>query len=302
MYKVVIVGSGMAGMTAALYAARAGIEHILIEKESFPGGQIVKTSVIDNYPGFERISGAELILKIKKQCEDAGVKSMKGNVVSIKKTVSEKQKFEVILSDGQTLTCENVILAVGAKPRTMDVPGEDSFAGSGVSYCATCDGPLYKKRKTVVIGGGNSALRSALFLSELAEKVVIVHRRNEFKAEAPLVEKAKARSNITIITDSVPESIIGDERVSALVIRNVNTGSKQEISCEGIFVTIGNDPDTQSFADLVELDEQGYIVAGEDCVTSIPGIYAVGDCRSGRMKQLVTAAADGAVAVSMIGR
>lgn len=323
MYDVAIVGSGIGGMTAAIYAARAGLSHVMIEKEPFPGGQIIKTAEVDNFPGFERISGTELAMKVKVQCDKAGVQTLEGEVVGIGRIGEEE--FLLKLGNGKTVVSENIILAVGAKPRLLGVPGESEFTGRGVSYCATCDGPLYRNKRVVVFGGGDSALRTVLYMSGIADKVTLVHRRNDFRADKPLVDKAKELQVVSIITDTVPESIVGDDLVSGVNIRNVKTGESSFIECDGVFVAVGNEPDTVFFSGTekiesdsgvfcqavkydeqneklvyVKTDKKGYIVAGEDCKTSVEGIYAVGDCRNGRLKQLVTAAADGAVAVSEI--
>lgn len=298
MYDVVIIGSGFAGMTAGIYAARAGLSHVIVEKEPFPGGQIIKTAEVDNYPGFEKISGTDLAIKVRAHCKSLGVKFTEGEVVEVKKNYDNS--FSVVMKNNSVLECKNIIIAVGAKPRLMNVPGEIEYIGRGVSYCATCDGPLYRKKNVVVFGGGDSALRTALYLADLAENVLLVHRRQEFRADKTLVDEAEKRINITIIRGAVPESIVGDELVSGVYITDVNTKEKKHFACDGVFVAIGSDPDTGVFGSVVELDKTGYIIAGEDCKTNVEGIYAAGDCRTGMIKQLVTAAADGAVAVSMI--
>ncbi len=301
MYDVIIIGSGIAGMTAAIYAQRAGLEHLLIEKEAVPGGQIIKAYEIDNYPGLQKISGADLALSLQKQCKDLGVKTLRGEAERVEACKAESHAYNVILSDGSLYSTANVVLAVGAKPRLLGIEGEEKFAGRGISYCATCDGFFYKGKKTVVIGGGDTALKSALYLSNVASEVYLIHRRSEFRGSYSTLEKVKQCKNITLVTDSVPVSLVGEDSVEGIWIKKTDASQESSfIECEGIFAAIGNVPLTDKFSDIVDLDSQGYILAGEDCRTSAQGIFAVGDCRSGRLKQLITAASDGAVAVSQI--
>lgn len=317
MYDVIIVGSGVAGMTAAIYAERAGLKHLLLEKEPVPGGQIIKAGEVDNYPGMNKISGAELALAMQKHCKELGVNSERGkvseiNVISKLESKNEIEGYSIMLSNGTSYEARNIIIAVGAKPRLLGLEEEEKYVGRGISYCATCDGNFYRGKKVAVIGGGDTALKDVLYLANIASHVFLVHRRNEFRGSVTVFEEIKKLENVYIITEAVPESIevnlnsgevqseIFEKNVTGLWISNVKTKERRFLDCEGIFVAIGNVPETESFGDIVELDESGYVLAGENCKTSKPGIFAIGDCRSGSIKQVVTAAADGAAAVSQI--
>lgn len=297
MYDVVIVGSGVAGMTAAIYAERAGLTHLLIEKEGFPGGQIVKASEVDNYPGMNKITGSELALSIQRHCKELGVKTLRGEVVQVSK---DEAGYSVFLSDGAVCHTQNIIFAVGAKPRLLEIEGEREYTGHGVSYCASCDGPLFRGKTVVIIGGGDTALKNVLYMADIASHIILIHRRDRFRGSAVVVEKIKLIDKVKIITETVPERIVGEATVTGIWIKNIHTKEKSFLKCDGIFVAAGNMPETERFGKLIRLDKNGYIEAGEDCRTSEEGIYAAGDCRTNILKQVVTAAADGAAAASQI--
>lgn len=297
MYDVIIVGGGIAGMTAAIYAERAGLSHLLIEKEGLPGGQIIKAAEVDNYPGMSKITGPELALRIQEHCKELGVKTLRGEAIQISAVTDG---YHVLLSDGASYYAHNMILAVGAKPRLLEIEGEKEYTGRGVSYCATCDGPLFRGKTVVVIGGGDTALKNVLYMTEIASHIILLHRRKQFRGSAALAEKIKRIHKVKIITEAVPERIVGEETVTGIWISDVNTKERDFLKCDGIFVAAGNRPETEKFRTLVRLDKDGYILAGEDCQSSAEGIYAAGDCRTKKLKQVVTAAADGAVAASQI--
>ncbi|MBE6542486.1 MAG: thioredoxin-disulfide reductase [Ruminococcaceae bacterium] len=293
-YKdIIIIGGGPAGYTAAIYAGRAGLSSAVIEKMS-PGGQMGITSEIENYPGFERVDGFDLASKMMAQAEAFGAEMMWGEVTAVELDGDKK----IVILDGERLECGALMIATGAKPRYLEKPGEQKYSGRGVSYCATCDGMFFKGKTVVVNGGGDTAIEDALYLSNIAEKVYIVHRRDSFRAAASGVNRARAKENIEFVLESTVEEIIGDgEHVTAVILQNVVSGEKTELPCDGIFVAIGRIPETSMFAGQIDLDKSGYIVADETCRTNIEGVYAIGDVRTKPLRQIVTACADGATAM-----
>lgn len=296
-YDVVIVGAGIAGLTSAIYAKRAG-KSVLVLEGKVPGGQIINTFQIENWPGDFGVSGVDLMQKIQKQAMELGAEIEMEEVTSVSK---EGEGFKIVTEDDEYIA-KNVILAVGAEDKKLGIPREEELTGRGVSYCATCDGAFYKGKDVVVIGGGNTALYDALYLSELVSKVYLVHRRDEFRGDAVLVDRLREKKNVEFVLGYVPEEILGEKKVSG--VKLVSSGKVEEVKgsreleAEGIFVAVGKKPQTEIYADLVDLDENGYIIAGEDCKTSCPGVMVAGDCRTKSVRQLVTAAADGAVAVN----
>jgi len=290
-YNVLIIGGGPAGYTAAIYALRSGLTCAIAEKLA-PGGQMGTTANIENYPGFPSVSGWELTEKMRDQAMALGAAEIFGEATGADFTGGEKR----VTIDGTEIACDTVILATGAKPRKLGIPGEDSFLGRGVSYCATCDGMFFRKKTVAVSGGGNTAFEDALYLSNLCEKVYIIHRRDSFRASAAGVKQAEARENIEFITESVITSLTGDKSLTGLEVKNVKTGEVTTLAADGLFVAIGRDPDTEAFRGLVETDPAGYILAGEDTKTSVPGVFAAGDVRTKPLRQIVTACADGACA------
>lgn len=295
-YDVIIVGAGIAGMTAAIYASRAG-KKVLVLEERVHGGQIINTFDIENWPGAPGISGVDLVNSIYEQVVNLGVEVEYDAVVEIRRG----EPFIVKTEDAE-YTAESVILAVGAEDKKLGLASEEKLTGHGVSYCATCDGSFYKDKPVAVIGGGNTALYDALYLADIAKKIYLVHRRDEFRGDAVLVERLRKFENVEFVTPFVLNEIIGEDRVTCAKVEMVDGGKVRAadkyrfLEVDGIFVAIGKKPMTGRFADLVKLDENGYVVAGEDCVTTCPGVFVAGDCRTKSVRQLVTAAGDGAVA------
>lgn len=296
-YDLVIVGSGPAGLAAAIYAERARISTLVIEKGMVSGGQVLTTYEVDNYPGLPGVGGYDLGTKFREHADNLGAQFAEDEVIRIEDEDSVKQ----VVCGHETYEARAVILATGASHRKLSVPGEEELAGMGVSYCATCDGAFFRKKVTAVIGGGDVALEDAVFLSRMCEKVYLIHRRDEFRGAKSLQEQVFSKENIEVIWDSVVERIAGSDKVEALKIHNVKSGEKRELLVNGVFVAVGITPASQAFDGLVEMDH-GYIKAGEDCCTSCPGIFAAGDVRTKPLRQIITAAADGANAVTSVER
>lgn len=291
MYDIIIIGGGTAGLTAAIYAARAGKKAVIFENSAI-GGQIATSPRVENYPGIMQISGMEFADRLYEQAISLGVDFEIGNVIGI----SDDGKVKKVTTDDGEYECKAVIIATGVKHRKLEVPGEETLAGRGVSYCAICDGAFFKGKTVAVIGGGSSALISADLLSDGCAEVYLVHRRDEFRGEEKLVASLKEKKNIKFVLCSVVEEIKGDGKVSSVSLRNTKTDETSELELDGVFVAVGQAPENANFASVVDLDEYGYIVAGEDTKTSHEGIFAAGDCRTKAVRQLTTAAADGAVA------
>lgn len=291
MADIIIVGAGPAGLSAAIYARRAGMDTVVYEAESY-GGQIINTPEIENYPAIAKISGFDFADGLYKQAEALGAKIKFDKVTQIKPA---EGGFEVATEYSGTETCKAVVLAVGAKNRHMGIAREEELTGKGVSYCATCDGAFYKGKTVAVTGGGNTAVEDAIYLCGMAEKVYLVHRRNEFRAEETLVNAAKAIPNLELVTPYVVKELKGEPKLSSVALENREDGSEKELAVDGLFVAIGQEPATADFKDLITLSG-GYIEAGEDCKTNVPGIFAAGDGRTKKVRQLTTACADGAVA------
>lgn len=293
IFDTIIIGGGPAGYTAALYAARAGLDAVLIEKLS-AGGQMALTGDIDNYPGFdEGIDGFTLGMKMQQGAERFGAKTEYGEVLSVDFSKPVKE----ILTDSKAFFAKSVIIASGANPRELGIENEAELVGRGVHYCAHCDGRFYKDKTVAVIGGGNSAAADALYLSRLAKKVYLIHRRDKLRAENIYKKPLLEAENIEFLWNTTAENFITDNRVTGLEIKNVLSGEISEISCDGIFISIGRKPATEFLKDAVELDENGYIIADETTKTNIDGVFAAGDVRTKTFRQIVTAVADGATAV-----
>ncbi|MCR5249983.1 MAG: thioredoxin-disulfide reductase [Lachnospiraceae bacterium] len=290
MHDIVIVGAGTAGLSAAIYAQRAGKNVLLLEQLSY-GGQIINTPEVENYPGIKSISGFDFATGLYEQAMALGAKMESAQVTGI---VDGSEK-KVLTKNGE-YPCKAVILATGAKNRPLGLARESELIGNGVSYCATCDGAFFRKRPVAVNGGGNTALEDALFLSNYCSKVYLVHRRDAFRGEAKQVEQLRAKENVEFVLNATISRLIGDDGLSAIEVTDKLSGEKREIEVDGLFIAIGQMPENQAFAPLIRLDASGYIEAGEDCKTNIEGIYAAGDCRTKTVRQLTTAAADGAVA------
>ena len=290
---MIIIGGGPAGYTAALYAARAGFDTLVLERLS-AGGQMALTHQIDNYPGFEEgVDGFTLADKMKKQAERFGAKSKTAEVVHLDLAAEPKQ----IETASGTLLGRTVVLATGANPRELGVEKETELVGRGVAYCAACDGMFYRGKTVVVVGGGNTAAADALLLSRIAEKVILVHRRDTLRATKIYHEPLMQAQNVEFRWNSTVKELLHEEKIIGVRLSDVNTGEESTIACDGVFVSVGRRPATEFLGGQVNLDGNGYVVAGEDTKTNIPGVYAVGDMRTKELRQIVTAVADGAVAV-----
>lgn len=293
-FDMIVVGGGPGGYTAALYAARAGMKVAVLERY-FAGGQMALTHQIDNYPGFENgIDGMSLAESMQKQAERFGVQTFNVEVTDVDFSSTVKK----VTADGENFYGSTVVLATGANPRKLNLPGEEELLGKGVHYCASCDGMFYKDKVVAVVGGGNTAAIDALLLSRIAAKVIVIHRRDTLRATKVYHEPLMKTENVEFCWDSVVEELKGEQHLTGLTVRNVKTDEKKEIPCDGVFVSVGRIPATDIFRGKVALDERGYIVAGDSTETDVKGVYAVGDARTKKLRQVVTAVADGAVAVS----
>ncbi len=293
IYDMVVIGGGPAGYTAALYASRAGLDTLVIEKMA-PGGQMAITDTIDNYPGFdEGIDGYTLGMKMQAGAERFGAKTEYAEVISI----DLSGKIKKIMTASDEWSAYTVAIATGANPRALGISGEDALVGRGLHYCAHCDGRFYKNKTVMVVGGGNSAAADALYLSRLAEKVYVVHRRNTLRATKIYHQPLMEAKNVEFVWDSVVSDYIVDGRLSGAKIKNLKSGEEKEFYFDGLFVSIGREPATALFQGQLALDESGYIIADETTRTNVSGVYAVGDVRTKALRQVVTAVADGAAAV-----
>ena len=289
MYDIAIIGGGPAGLTAALYARRANKSVVVLEKGSF-GGQITYSPKVENIPGFLSLSGNEFAEKLVEQVLEQGADVECAEVLSI-----SGNEIKTVHTDDGDYQAKAVIIATGAKHRMLGLPREEEFVGEGISFCAVCDGAFYSGKTVAVIGGGNSALQEALLLSDLAEKVYLVQNLDYLTGEDKLQEQLKAKENVEIILGNVVDSLIGDTELSGINIKNAG-GEIRELTIDGMFVAIGLVPQNEPFAELINLNAWGYVDAGEDCLTSAEGIFVAGDCRSKKIRQVATAAADGAIA------
>ena len=329
---MVIIGSGPAGLAAAIYAQRARLNTLVIEKEMMSGGQVLSTYEVDNYPGFPGINGFDLGMKLRQHadqleavfCEDevegielvkteeqqgeeqlqaAELREISDSMMS--KSAAEKTGNSVvmkrIIGKKDTYYAKTVIIASGAMHSKLGVPGEEEFGGMGVSYCATCDGAFFRKKVTAVVGGGDVAIEDAIFLARMCEQVYLIHRRDQLRGARSLQEKLFALDNVTVLWDTVVEEIRGDGKVNSLAVKNVKTQEQSELSVDGVFVAVGITPNSQPFSQLLTLDH-GYIAADETCETGVPGVFAAGDVRKKQLRQIVTAVADGANAVTSAER
>lgn len=293
MRDLVIIGAGPAGMAAAIYAMRAKLDALVIEKEGC-GGQMAQTYEVDNYPGLPGLSGMELGEKMKEHAAKLGTEIIYDEVKSIDK---QGEIFVVSLESGQTIETKGIILATGATHAKLGVPGEERLAGAGVSYCATCDGAFFKNKNVAVIGGGDVAIEDAIFLSRMASSVTLIHRRNELRGAASLQEALKKCENVSILWDTVVEEINGQYAVESLSLKNVKDNEDFNLLVQGVFVAVGINP-VKTAIEGLDCNEKGYIIAGEDCRSNIKGIYAIGDVRAKNLRQIVTAVADGANAIT----
>ncbi len=299
MKDVIIIGAGTAGLTAAIYALRAGKSVLVLEQSSY-GGQIINTPHVENYPGIERISGYEFASGLFRQAEKLGMEYRNEKVTDIRQEENGEaaggKSGKIVETTERNYRAKAVILATGAKNRPLGIEKETEFIGRGISYCATCDGMFFRGKKVAVVGGGNTALEDAAFLSNYCEKVYLVHRREGFRGEDKLVNELREKENVEFLLNKTVQAIEGEMALQAVLLLDKNSGKESRLEISGLFVAIGQIPENEVFAGLVELDEGGYIVAGEDCRTNVDGIFAAGDCRKKTVRQLTTAAADGAVA------
>ena len=331
-YDLVIVGSGPAGLAAAIYAQRARLNTLVIEKEMMSGGQVLSTYEVDNYPGLPGINGFDLGMKLRQHADQLEAVFCEDEVEGIELVKAEEQQGEEqlqaaelreisdsmmsksaaektgnsavmkrIIGKKDTYYAKTVIIASGAMHSKLGVPGEEEFGGMGVSYCATCDGAFFRKKVTAVVGGGDVAIEDAIFLARMCERVYLIHRRDQLRGARSLQEKLFALDNVTVLWDTVVEEIHGDGKVNSLAVKNVKTQEQSELSVDGVFVAVGITPNSQPFSQLLTLDH-GYIAADETCETGVPGVFAAGDVRKKQLRQIVTAVADGANAVTSAER
>lgn len=296
MYDIIIIGAGPAGLSAAIYARRSGKSVLVLEEKTY-GGQIINTPNIENYPGIAHISGFEFATNLYNQAKDFGAEFKFEKAVGIE----DREDSKLVKTPKDEYEAKAVIIATGAKNRKLGIDNEDSLVGKGISYCATCDGMFFRDKDVAVNGGGNTAVEDAMFLSNYCNKVYIIHRRDEFRADDKDVERLKEKDNVELVLDSTVSEILsdtdeaGNEHVSGVKVKNKNTGDERVLEVNGLFIAIGQVPDNEDFKDIVEL-ENGYVKALEDCKTDTQGIYVAGDCRTKSVRQLATAAADGAIA------
>ena len=291
MTDIIIVGAGTAGLSAAIYGVRAGKSVIVFESEVY-GGQIVNTPEIENYPGIKNISGFEFATNLYEQATELGAEVKFEKVIGIEEAGAEK----TVVTDQGSYPCKSVILATGAKNRPLGIAREVELTGAGVSYCATCDGAFFRNKEVAVNGGGNTALEDALYLSNFCSKVYLIHRRDAFRGEEKQVQALKNKSNVEFVLNATIKELLGEDRLSGVVVVDKLTGEERQIPVEGLFVAIGQIPENAAFAAQVTLDDKGYISAQEDCRTKSNGIFVAGDCRTKNVRQLATAASDGAIA------
>lgn len=298
IHDLIIIGSGPAGLSAAVYAQRAELDTIVIEKNMMSGGQILNTYEVDNYPGLPGISGFDLGMKLREHADKLETTFVEDNLISaelsetVKKVVGENGSYEA----------KTVLIATGAHYKKLGVKGEETLTGSGVSYCATCDGAFFKGKVTAVIGGGDVAIEDAIFLARMCKKVYLIHRRDELRGAKSLQNKLLSLDNVEVIWDTVVEEITGENKVEALKLLNKKTEERMDLAVDGVFVAVGIEPESREFIGHLAMDKQGYIQAGEEGKTSIPGVFAAGDVRTKMLRQIITAASDGANCITSVER
>lgn len=320
MYDVVIMGSGPAGLCAAIYAKRAGLKAVTVEKSPMSGGQVLNTYEVDNYPGLPGINGFDMGMKFREHADKLGCEFLNDSVRSVTPIQKDTELVRaasrntadgaeegagsnagfVIETEGGVLHTKTVVAAMGASHAKLGIPGEEELSGMGVSYCATCDGAFFRGRTTAVIGGGDVAVEDAIFLARSCEKVYLIHRRDELRAAKILQEELLSLPNVEVIWDTVVERINGEDQVESISVKNKKTGEEAQIAVDGVFVAVGILPQSEIMADVTACDEKGYLIAGEDCACTTPGIFAAGDIRTKKLRQIITAAADGANAITSV--
>jgi len=295
VFDSIIIGGGPAGLAASIYALRAGLNACILER-LFEGGQLANIHSAENYPGFDEISGVDLIERFASHANKYGNKTVNEEVLEINVNISGIKPIFTVKTDQNTYETRTIIVATGASPAKLNAIGEDLYTGKGVSYCATCDGAFYKNKDVAVIGGGNTALQDAAYLSRLCGKIYIVHRRDKFRAENYLVDACRGLNNVETVFDTVLAEISGNLSVNRIRVKHVKSGAESEIPVAGVFIAVGLTPAAEFVKNLLDLDEKGFIVTDQHMRTSVPGIFAAGDVRTSPLRQIVTAAADGAVA------
>ena len=300
MFDVVIIGSGPAGISASIYAKRAGLKALTLEQNPLSGGQVLNTYEVDNYPGLSGINGFDMGMKFREHADKLGCEFQNAAVSRVRKvSAGEESGFILETSEGEIFT-RTVVAAMGAVHAKLQVPGEEEFAGKGVSYCATCDGAFLRGKMTAVVGGGDVAVEDAIFLARSCEKVYLIHRRDELRAADILQKELKALPNIEILWNTVVKEISGEEKAQSLTLEDTRTGVRRSLAVDGVFIAVGIVPSGDLMKDMVDHDEQGYFLAGEECATSVPGIFVAGDLRKKKLRQVVTAVADGANAIASV--
>lgn len=297
MYDLIIIGSGPAGLSAAVYGKRAGLNLLVAEKAPMSGGQVLNTYEVDNYLGMPGMNGFDMGMQFRAHADRLGVEFKEGTVTAIE----DREDRKLVIMDGETLETKTVILATGAEHAHLNVPGEEELTGMGVSYCATCDGAFFRGRTVAVVGGGDVALEDAIYLARTCEKVYLIHRRDELRGAEVLQRELKVLPNVEFLYSHVVTEIQGEDKVENLRIRNLKTREESDLAVAGVFVAVGIRPDTELIQHMAECDEGGYVLAGEDCATNVPGLYAAGDIRRKPIRQIVTAVADGANAAVSAG-
>lgn len=295
MYDLIIIGSGPAGLSAAVYGSRAGLDLLILEEKPISGGQVLNTYEVDNYLGMPGINGFDMGMKFKEHVDGMGVPCRTVKVTAI---VDHGQSKAVETADGTAYEARTLILATGAEHAVLNVPGETEYRGKGVSYCATCDGAFFRGKDVAVVGGGDVAVEDAIYLSRMCRKVWLIHRRDSLRAAKSLQKKLTACENVEILWNRTLSAVCGSDLVEKARLQSVTDRTEQELAVEGIFIAVGMHPNTEAFRDTIPCDQRGYVLAGEDCVTRVPGIFAAGDVRTKRVRQIITAVADGACAVA----
>ena len=309
IYDMVIIGSGPAGLSAAIYAARAKLNAIILEQNFVSGGQVVNTYEVDNYPGLPGMNGFDMGASFREHAEKLGAQFITEKVQEVVPETEDESEMHVaedgpavelkkVITDKNEYKTRTIVIATGARHSKLGIPGEEEFSGMGVSYCATCDGAFFKDKTTAVIGGGDVAVEDTIFLARICKKVYLIHRRHELRAAKILQERLFSLDNVEIVWDHVAKEIKGEGQVNTLAVENVKDNSRTDLAVDGVFIAVGIKPNSELFQGIVDTDEKGYIIAGEDCKTSVDGIFAAGDIRTKMLRQIITAAADGANSVT----
>lgn len=293
MYDIIVIGAGPAGLTAGIYAGRAGFSVVIIEKMA-AGGQVNFAAELENYPALDNVSGEELAMKMKEQAIKYGAEFLSDEVLNLDVT-GDTKKIQTAFNG--TIEGKNVILAMGTKNRELGIENEAKFIGSGISYCAVCDGAFFRKKTVAVAGGGNTAFKDVLYLSKFVDKIYLIHRREGFRADKIMVDRAKADKKVEFVLNATVEKLIGENMLTGIVVKN-KSGEETTLNVNGLFVAVGNNPETELIKGIVETDEYGYIITDEDMKTNIGGVFAAGDIRQKSLRQIITACSDGAIAVN----